>query len=73
MLRALRSHDDRFDAEINKIDLNDTPPNRIIFSGGGPGEDVVPPDAPELPFPPLDLAPGANFAKIVEKCGDRKY
>ena len=73
VLRALRSHDDRFDAEINKIDLNDTPTNRIIFGGDGMGGDGVPPGAPELPFPPLDLPPGAIFAKIVEKCGDRKY
>ena len=73
VLRALRSHDDRFDAEINKIDLNDTPTNRIIIGGDGMGGDGVPPDAPELPFPPLDLPPGAIFAKIVEKCGDRKY
>ena len=32
VLRALRSHDDRLDAEINKIDLNNTPTDRIIFS-----------------------------------------
>ena len=37
VLRALRSHDDRFDAEINQIDLNNTPTNRIIFSGQGNG------------------------------------
>ena len=71
VLRALRSHDDRFDAEINKIDLNEKPTERIIFSGGFDEEPH--PDAPELPFPPLDLPPGAIFAKIVEKCGDRKY
>ena len=73
VLRALRSHDDRFDAEINKIDLNDTPTNRIIFSRGGidgSGNNLGP---GELSFPPLDLPPGAIFAKIVEKCGDRKY
>ena len=73
VLRALRSHDDRFDAEINKIDLNDTPTDRIIFSGDGidgPGDGSSP---LELPFPPLDLPPGAIFAKVVEKCGDRKY
>ena len=72
-MRALRSHDDRFDAEINKIDLNDTPTDRIIFSGDGidgPGDGSSP---LELPFPPLDLPPGAIFAKVVEKCGDRKY
>ena len=72
VLRALRSHDDRLDAEINKIDLNETPTDRIIFSGDGFDGDS-PPNAPELPFPPLDLPPGAIYAKIVEKCGDRKY
>ena len=72
MLRALRSHDDRLNAEINKIDLNNTPTNRIIFSGNG----IDVPEKPrslELPFLPLDLPPGAIFAKIVDKCGDRKY
>ena len=72
VLRALRSHDDRFDAEINQIDLNNTPTDRIIFSGDGTDGDDMP-GVPALPFPPLDLPPGAIFAKIVEKCGDRKY
>ena len=72
VLRALRSHDDRLDAEINKIDLNDRPTPSIIFSVPDPG-DAGPGDAPELPFPPLDFPPGAIYAKIVEKCGDRKY
>ena len=72
VLRALRSHDDRFDAEINQIDLNNTPTDRIIFSGDGTDGDGIP-GVPALPFPPLDLPPGAIFAKIVEKCGDRKY
>ena len=72
VLRALRSHDDRFDAEINQIDLNNRPTDRIIFGGGGAdGEDLQ--DTLTLPFPPLDLPPGAIYAKIVEKCGDRKY
>ena len=75
VLRALRSHDDRFDAEINQIDLNNNPTNRIvIFSpGDGTGEIDLNPIHPELPFPPLELPPGAIYAKIVEKCGDRKY
>ena len=72
VLRALRSHDDRLDAEINKIDLNDHPTDRIIFNRDGIDGDSLP-DAPALPFPPLDLPPGAIYAKIVEKCGDRKY
>ena len=66
VLRALRSHDDRFDAEINRIDLKK--PSRIIIdipiNGGG---------QVDLDFPPLDLSPEAIYAKIVEKCGDRKY
>ena len=70
VLRALRSHDDRLDAEINKIDLNKALPEGIIIFDGEGNETV---DASELPFPPLDLPPGAIFAKIVDKCGDRKY
>ena len=39
VLRALRSHDDRLNAEINKIDLNRTPTDQIIFVGGDGGRD----------------------------------
>ena len=75
VLRALRSHDDRLDAEIAKIDLNKRMSERIVILGPDLDDD---PDAPfldpdELPFPPLDLPPGAIYAKIVEKCGDRRY
>ncbi len=69
VLCALRSHDDRFNAEINHIDLNNNPTSRIIFSGN----DLATAEAPEFPFPPVDLPPGAIYAKVVEKCGDRKY
>ena len=72
MLRALRSHDDRLDAEINKIDLNNTPTDRIIFS-----REDVDNDDPDLQkrilFGPIDIPPQDIFAKIVERCGDRKY
>ena len=72
VLRALRSHDDRLDAEINQIDLNHNPTERLIFGGDGlAGQDT--PDTPALPFPLLDLPPGAIYARIVDKCGDRKY
>ena len=73
VLRALRSHDDRFDAEINQIDLNNRPTARIIFSGAGIDVEGVPETPGLLPFPPLDLPPGAIYAKIVERCGDRRY
>ena len=88
VLRALRSHDDRLDAEINKIDLNKKPLDRIIFpplnrnggtdTTGGTGESnggwrPELEGTATLPFGPLDLPAGAIYAKIVEKCGDRKY
>ena len=71
VLRALRSHDDRLDAVINQIDLNRQPTERIIFSHPDPGDDTA--ELAKLPFPPLDLPAGAIYAKIVEKCGDRRY
>ena len=70
MLRALRSHDDRFDVEINQLDLNNSPTERIVINGDDP---EITPEQIRLLFPPLDLDPGAIYAKIVEKCGDRKY
>ncbi len=72
VLRALRSHDDRLDAEINQIDLNRTPTNRIIFTRDGLDVESAE-GAPELPFPVFDFPPEAIYARIVEKCGDRKY
>ena len=68
----MRSHDDRLEAEINQIDLNNEPTGRIIFGGEGTGERNGE-GLPGLPFPPLDLPAGAIYAKIVDKCGDRKY
>ena len=69
VLRALRSHDDRLEAEINQIDLNKQPTERIILGGDGTGGE----QPTLLPFPPLELPPGAIYAKIVDKCGGRKY
>ena len=74
VLRALRSHDDRLDGEIARIDLNETPTERIILAGDGLAEDSDPyRGQSQLSFPALDLPPGAFYAKVVEKCGDRKY
>ena len=71
VLRALRSHDDRLNAEINRIDLNKTLPDRIIF-GGGEGDGEEAPTGQQI-FLPIDIPPEAILPKIVEKCGDRKY
>ena len=70
VLRALRSHDDRLNAEINRIDLNKTLPDRIIFGGDGEGDET---DIGQQMFLPIDIPPEAILPKIVEKCGDRKY
>ena len=73
VLRALRSHDDRLNAEINRIDLNTEKPERIIIGGEGfDGDDASSPLSGQL-FLPMDIPPDAIFAKIVERCGDRKY
>ena len=68
VLRALRSHDDRFNAEVNQIDLNEKKNSRFIFFKETGTTDYL-----DLPFPPIDIPPGELYAKIVEKCGDRKY
>ncbi len=73
VLRALRSHDDRFDLEINSLDLNRSPSKRIIVVGGngnGNGQDVRIQQALDLVY---KIPQGAIYAKVVEKCGDRKY
>ena len=73
VLRALRSHDDRLNAEINRIDLNTEKPPRIIIGGEGfDDDDASSPLSGQL-FLPMDIPPDAIFAKIVERCGDRKY
>ena len=68
VLRALRSHDDRLNAEINRIDLNKTLPDRIIFGGDGEGALTG-----QQMFLPIEIPPEAILPKIVEKCGDKKY
>ena len=72
VLRALRSHDDRFDLEINSLDLNNSPSERIILLNGNNGEskDRISQLSLDLVY---KIPPGAIYARIVEKCGDRKY
>ena len=78
VLRALRSHDDRFDLEINSLDLNRSPSGRIKIINGGSGsgdggdngDDTISQLALDLVY---TIPPGAIYAKVVEKCGDRKY
>ena len=74
VLRALRSHDDRLNAEINKIDLNNAQSERIFIGGEGGGNgNGGDPTLPPIPFDLVAIPPQDIYAKIVERCGDRKY
>lgn len=93
VLNALRAHDDRFNATINKIELNKKKPKIINVTGGGNfggkpvvgGDDddtgVVEPVQGYLDFDELQQElydkfqklTGQVFAKMVNKCGSRRY
>lgn len=87
ILNALRSHDDRFNAEINQIALNKKKDGRVIAGGAGLGNVSVIPGHDEVDTVNLtdeevakqlslrfgdELREGI-YAKLVEKCGDRLY
>ena len=85
VLQALRAHDDRFNAEINRIELNKQRKGKINVIGvgfGEPGDDDGGGDRvgePEPPYPALQLPinlrdwKDALYARLVLKCGDRRY
>ena len=75
VLRALRSHDDRLNAEINKIDLNNDPGDIIIIDGDESDEEngTDTQTGTQQLLLPMGIPAEAIYAKIVEKCGDRKY
>ena len=83
VLQALRSHDERLAAEINKIDLNKRSRKvnviGIGLGGGGaadrPGatKETSSTGADELHLPDLDEWRDALYARIVDKVGDRRY
>ena len=77
VLNALRSHDDRFDAEINQLDLNRKKGNRIRIVGvgdtGGTPDGKTEPLPEQLPLPYLAKLQDAMYAKMVKKVGNRMY
>ena len=80
VLNALRSHDSRFNAMINNLDLNENKSDKIKIVGIGSGSESEDekeevggkPDQIGLPFP-IEAIEEKIYAKIVEKCGDRVY
>jgi len=83
VLQALRAHDDRFNATVNKLELNQSRPPQIKVIGVGGGGDGGEKSSGgltstediqlSLQFPELEEWRDAIYAKIVQKCGDRRY
>lgn len=83
VLNALRAHDDRFNATVNKIDLNKKKPKQIIVGGVG-GREEASGDGYDDPLKAFEginkqlqmqfeQLQGIVFAKMVQKVGDRRY
>jgi predicted helicase len=87
VLNALRAHDDRFNAMVNKIELNKANPDSVII-GGAPV--VYGSDGSHSYVDPIDVSKTADtlssqiifdfgnlqdiiYAKMVQKVGDRRY
>ena len=89
VLNALRAHDDRFNATVNKIELNKKRPNQIIVGGaeygfdgdGNPIEkrrDVYQGTDPSKEIGrqiaiQFEQLQDVVFARMVQKVGDRRY
>nr|WP_230298035.1 type ISP restriction/modification enzyme [Actinomyces provencensis] len=83
VLQALRAHDERFDAMINKIDLNTTKPDQVaIFDvpvggdsegAGDEGGEGLREVQGELALPRLEEWRDAIYARMVTKVGSRRY
>ncbi len=88
VLNALRAHDDRFNATINKIELNQKKPEQILI-GAPPvtydsdGNSITLCDEPGLTEKYTDLTRQLTlqfntlqqfvFARMVQKVGDKRY
>lgn len=79
VLNALRAHDDRFNAIVNKIELNKTKPEQILVGRpvhGSNGSDSLPPlpgvNYTQLTFE-FEKLQSVVFARMVLKVGDKRY
>lgn len=78
VLNALRAHDDRFNATVNRIDLNKNRPDQIIVGQADPtgeGEETKTMDKEEVKQTKLqfEVLQNAIYARMVLKVGDRRY
>ena len=79
VLNALRAHDDRFNAWVNKLELNEKKPGKVII---GPGADLTGHPGDGMGEAPKEYVQGllfdnevkqALYAKMVLKVGQRHY
>ena len=80
VLQALRAHDERFDAMVNKIDLNQSKPDKIaiIDPFGAAADDSDSSSTPAPQQAAFDLGAlgkwrEAIYARLVQKVGSRRY
>jgi len=82
VLNALRAHDDRFKATINKIELNKYKPESIVIGGASHGRDdnggtekvgTASAEAALQMAIQFDNMQSLLYAKLVEKVGERRY
>ena len=82
VLQALRAHDERFNATINKIELNKRASEQILVGGSvspsseqGDGSDTNSyiKDSARDAFLNFDEIQGAVYAKMVQKVGSKRY
>jgi predicted helicase len=88
VLNALRAHDDRFNATINKIELNKNRPGNVLVGGSnyqwdnsGAGSVVLEDEQPYTNSKDIaqqlalqfEQLQNVVYARLVEKVGDRRY
>lgn len=79
VLNALRAHDDRFNATINKIELNKKRPGQIIVGrpistgDGAHSDDNLSKEFTQQLSLEFEQLQSAVFARMVIKVGDRRY
>jgi predicted helicase len=73
VLQALRAHDERFDALINRISLSKARDEKVNVIGVGGAQPWGEQGELDLVYPDLDQWRDAIYAKIVKKVGSREY
>lgn len=87
VLNALRAHDDRFNAIVNKLELNNKRPTNVLVGGSpwgfdddgnptkkdGSGDSTIYDDFADQMTLHFEELQSAIFARMVKKVGDKNY